>query len=71
MFISHQIALCDNPCNSLLDITDLTHTLQARYDIRTNPEPILSVQGRTNPERILNHDRTVAEPILLIRSATV
>ena len=29
-------------------------TLQARYDTRTNPEPILSVQGRTNPERILN-----------------
>ncbi len=34
--------------------------LQAHYDVRTNPEPILSVQGRTNPE-----------PILLIRSATV
>ena len=31
----------------------------------------LSVQGRTNPERIMNHDRTVVEPILLIRSATV
>ncbi len=46
-------------------------TLQAQYDVRTNPEPILSVQGRTNPEPILNHDRMVAEPILLIRSATV
>ncbi len=47
------------------------HTLQARYDVRTNPEPILSVQGRTNFERILNHNRTVAEPILMICSATV
>ena len=46
-------------------------SLQARYDVRFNPELILSVQGRTNPERILNHNRTVAEPILLIRSASV
>ena len=29
-------------------------SLQAWYDVRTNPEPMLSVQGRTNPERILN-----------------
>ncbi len=45
--------------------------LQARNNVPTNPEPILSGQGRTNPERIPNHSRMVAEPILLIRSATV
>ncbi len=29
-------------------------TLQARYDIRTDPEPVWSVQGRTNPEPIFH-----------------
>ena len=34
------------------------NTLQARYDVGTNPEPILSVQGRTNPEPLPNGGRT-------------
>ena len=33
-------------------------SLQARYGVRTNPEPIFSVQGRTNHKPILNKSWT-------------
>ncbi len=35
-------------------ITNTYNTLQARYEVRTNPKPIFSVQCRNNPERTLN-----------------
>ncbi len=64
------VSVCDSTVVKIM--TDSNRLpLQARYNVQTSPEPILSVQGRTNPERILNHNRTVAEQILLIRSATV
>ena len=40
-------------------------TLQAWYDVRTNSEPILSVQRRNNPEQTLNQFWT--NPVLETR----